>query len=71
MKMRESEIDFGGIVGVGGVLSEIEIAKKNEVIQFAGVRTIKSIWLFNLGLWGFTMLEFLSHKHNCLSKVWS
>jgi len=61
--MRESEIDFGGIVGVGGVLSEVEIAKKNEVIQFAGVRTVKSIRFFDFCDWMFfASAKFFSHE---------
>src|SRR5277367_3020851 len=70
--MRQSEIDFGGIVGISGVLLEVEIAKQNEIIQLARIRTIESVRFFDFCGWVFiTFAKLFSHEGDCLSQIQS
>ena len=41
--MGEGKVDLCCVGTVSGVLSEIEVAEKDEVVEFLGVGTIKQV----------------------------
>ena len=56
-----------------GLLQKKEITKENEVVELLGFGTIKSIGFLGLSFLDrrVTMVELLSHEHNCFSYVGS
>ena len=42
-EVRESEHDFGSIIGVCWIISEVEVTEENEVVTFLWLSAIKSI----------------------------
>jgi hypothetical protein len=51
-EVGECKCHFGCIVGVRRVLTEVEVAQEDEVVEIPGIRTIKRIRFFGLGPFG-------------------
>ena len=52
MKMGQSKINLSIIIRIGGVVMEIEVAKKNEIVELMTIGTIKSVGFPNFSSMG-------------------
>ena len=71
-KVREGKCDFGVVVGICGVVSEIKVALEYEAIELPSVGAVECIGLSSLRLGSprcISTLEFLGHHHDCLSEI--
>ena len=68
-EIEKHESHLVRVIGINRIAVEKEIAKENEVIELLGFRTIKGIGFLGLSFLdrGVTMVELLSHEHNCFS----
>ena len=69
MEVGEGKVDLCCIVAVSRVLSEVEVAEKDEVVEFLGIGTIKGIRFLGLCSFrqrrqGIVSAEFLSHQYD-------
>ena len=48
--MGEGKVDFCCIIAISRVLSEVEVAEKDEVVKFLGIGTVKGIRFLGLCL---------------------
>ena len=72
--MGEGKVDLCCVVTVSGVLSEIEVAEKDEVVEFLGVGTVKGIRFLGLCSFrrrrrGISSAEFRSHQHDSFGQA--
>ena len=70
VKVGQGEGDLRFIIKIGRVVTEVEIAEEDEVVELFGVRTIKGIRFLrfsSMSRWLiFTTAEFISHEEDSL-----
>ena len=69
-KVGQGEGDLRFIIKIGGVVTEVEVAEEDEVVELFRVRTIKGIGFLRFSSMSrrliFTTAEFISHEEDSL-----